>query len=204
MESGWRDTVRAGTTYGIAGVLLGFCAFALATLARVLGGGFGFVATLGWVAGLAALVLLVWAGVAPARASGRAASGAGVGALAGACTGAGLLIGDVVDGLQSGTIPPPADAIGALGFTVNVVIILVGAAALFACLGAGLGALGGLIGRSQATQPSLYPSSYGKNQPPYPQYPGGPVGWPEYPPHATGSSTPPLPPYEAPPDPTRP
>ena len=72
--------------------------------------------------------------------------------MAGACTGAGVLIGMLVDGTQNGTIPPPTDASARSATRIGVVIILVGAVALFACLGAGLGALGGLIGRGQAAQ----------------------------------------------------
>jgi hypothetical protein len=183
MERGRSAPARAGISYGIAGAVLGFCTFASVTLSRLLGGAFGFVAAFGCIAAVGALALLVWAGVAPARASGRATSGAGAGAVAGACTGAGVLLGMLVDGTQNGTIPPPKGFTDALGYVVGVLIILVGAAALFACLGAGLGALGGLLGRGQAAPPDAPPtytpvgaSPYGRGSPPN-------AGDDRYPPH---------------------
>src|SRR5579871_4080896 len=144
MEAGRSGAVRAGASFGIAGAVLGFCTFAAVTLSRLLN--VDFLAAFGCIAAIGALGVLIASGVAPAWASGRASSGAGAGALAGACTGAGVLIGMLVDGTQNGTIPLPSDAGSALGYGLGVLIILVGAAALFACLGAGLGALGGLIG----------------------------------------------------------
>ncbi len=189
MEKRRSGALHAGASFGIVGALLGFCSIAAVTLARLLGGPFGFVALFGCVAGLGALAALVWVGIAPARASGRAAAGAGAGALAGAFTGAGLLIGLLVDGTQNSTIPTPATAGDALGYGIGVLILIFGSAALFACLGAGLGALGGLIGRDQAQrrdlQPPIYPPAgmppYAAGTP-YPTYPTYPTYPPPYPP----------------------
>jgi hypothetical protein len=209
MERGRGGPARAGISYGIAGAALGFCSFAAMTLARLLN--VEFLAAFGCVAAVGTLGVLFWVGVVPARTSGRAASGAGPGAVAGACTGAGVLLGLLVDGTQNGTIPPPSGTVSALGYALGVLILLAGAAAFFACLGAGLGALGGLVGRGEFARrypsPSAYPAYPSPSgYPPYPPYPtaGAPPYVPGWPPSAGDGPSPTYPGYSPPPYPASP
>ncbi|HEX6796477.1 MAG TPA: hypothetical protein VF116_02045 [Ktedonobacterales bacterium] len=166
------------------------------------------------------LVLLFVSGIFPARDTGRVGQGA-IGGLIAGVVGAIVsgVVGLIVDAVNPLTIPSSAGAtstispagLGIVGIIIDLIIL--------GGLGAGLGALGGLIGKNQyrgptaAYQGSMYqgmgqmpgyppPPGY----PQYPQQPQQPQGYPpaqqpEQPqyPQNPGSYPPPPPPPQYPP-----
>lgn len=157
------------------------------------------------------LVLLFVSGIFPARETGNVGQGA-IGGLIAGVVGEIIsgVVGLIIDAISPLHISPAANggsAISTAGFgaAAGIVGIIVGIIILGA-LGAGLGALGGLIGKGQyrgptaAYQDSMYqgmgqpPQGY-PPQPGYPQYPQQPQGYPPQQPPENPGAYPPPPQY---------
>lgn len=102
------------------------------------------VGCVGFVAGIA---LLFEAGHITAMQTGTVSSGALAGATAGFLMGMGLSILSLIQQIQSGKLQS-LHSLGPSGFTLGIVVALLFNGALVAGLGAGLGALGSLVGQA--------------------------------------------------------
>ncbi len=153
------------------------------------------------------------AGVMTARENGRVGSAAIAGVIAGAMAGvAGAIIAIITITTRASAVVPPSVRMTPAAYhsfilTVGIIGAVFGL--LFAIgIGAGIAALGGLVGRNQfdkahPAQPMLE-SYYSPMAPPPPGYPAHPQGYPPapgaYPPAgAPGAYPPPYPPQQYPP-----
>ncbi len=158
------------------------------------------------------LALLFVSGIFPARDSGRVSQGA-IGGLIAGVVGEIIsgIVGLILDAINPMTIPSSAGTtstispvgLGAVGLIIALVIL--------GALGAGLGALGGLVGKNQyrgpvaGYQPSMYQGlGQQPGYPPPPGYPQQPQGYPpppqqpQYPQQPQNPGTYPPPPPEPP------
>ena len=159
------------------------------------------------------LALLFVSGILPARDTGSVGQGAIGGLIAGVVgviiSGIAGLVIDVVSPMHISTAASGSSGIGTIGLgaaagIIGIIVDLV----ILGALGAGLGALGGLVGKNQYRGPvaTYQPSMYqGMGQqpgyPPPPGYPQQPQGYPpppqypqqpqDYPPQNPGSYPPP-------------
>ena len=196
---------RWGAIFGLVIAVLGIGNALLQSFARSMGpsgNGFGLVSC---VLFFAVLGLLFEAGHMAARETGRLAAGTWAGIIAGAIPA--FVLGIVVtfqvvsEQLNKNQLTNSAEAVGT---AIGVLIVVAGLVLVAGAVGAGLGVLGALLGRSsyrkshpQAAYPGYPP--YGMPYPPYganpamPPYSGVPPS--PYPPYSPQPAYPPASPY---------
>lgn len=140
-----RVGVRFGIIIGIVSAVLGAADSILAVIDRSTGYSVPGLPLAGCVIFLALLVLWFEGGDVAARQAGRVSVGAVAGAIAGFLGGIGVGFGSPVAEIQNGKLLSPA----AFGVIVGIVFTILVAGLLFLGVGAGVGALGGLLGKSR-------------------------------------------------------
>ena len=133
---------------------------------------------------LATIGLLFVVGMLAARENGRLAAGAWAGFIAGAIPSAVLSIYlDISAAQQTLSDPRYTGSAAAIGVMIGVGIVFLLFAGIGGGIGAALGVLGALVGRSRYRE--AHPGAYNAGYPPYAAYPGMPPSpYPPYPPYA--------------------
>lgn len=134
-----------GITVGIACAVLGAADSILAVIDRGTGYTVPGLPLAGCVIFIALLVLWFEVGDVAARQTGHVSVGAVAGAISGFFGGVGVGLGSPVAEIQNGRLLSP----GVLGVIVGIVFTVLVASLLFLGIGGGVGALGGLLGKSR-------------------------------------------------------